>query len=727
VNRFLAAAFLLLLAAPARAEDGYDLWLRYRQMEASALAQYRPLATVVVSEGASPSLDAAKAELTQGLSGLLAKPVGAGGMTDGAVVIGTPASSPLIAGLKLPLGTLGREGYLIHSASLNGHTVTVIAADSDIGVLYGSFAFLRLIQTRQPVAHLDVASAPRLKFRLLNHWDNLDGTIERGYAGHSIFDWHKMPDYMDPRYTVMARADASVGINGIAVNNVSADVWMMSSMYIDKLAALADVLRPYGIRAYIAVRFSAPIELGKLKTADPADSQVQAWWKKEADRIYRRIPDFGGFVVKANSEGQPGPRDYNRSQAEGANVIADALAPHGGAVFWRAFVYSEKDPTDRAKQAYNEFKPLDGKFRDNVFVQTKNGAIDFQPREPAHPLFGAMPKTNLALEVQLTKEYLGQATHLVYLPQLFKEVLDWDTMAKGKGSTVAKVIDGSLEGHDQSAMVGVSNIGDDRNWTGAQFSQADWYGFGRLAWDPDLSAEAIAREWLDMTFTNDSVFVNRTVPMMLESREAVVDYMTPLGLHHLMATGHHYGPGPWVGDLPRPEQNPVYFHRADAKGLGFDRTPSGSDATSQYAPPIAKLFSGPDIPDRYLLWFQHTAWDHKMKSGRSLWDELVVHYDSGIAAVAGMRKTWAAMKPYVDAERWSQTAAFLAIQEKDAQWWRDASISYFETFSHKPMPAGHAPPPHDLAYYEAIYVPYAPGRTGYTAAPFHNKPKDPTE
>jgi len=289
------------------------------------------------------------------------------------------------------------------------------------------------------------------------------------------------------------------------------------------------------------------------------------------------------------------------------------------------------------------------------------------------------------------------------------------------------VIDGSLEGHDQSAMVGVSNIGDDRNWTGAQFSQADWYGFGRLAWNPDLGADAIAREWLGMTFTNDPAFVNQTVPMMIASREAVVDYMTPLGLHHQMATGHHYGPGPWVSDLARPEWNPVYYNRADAKGLGFDRTPSGSDATSQYAAPVAKLFSGADIPDRYLLWFQHVAWDHKMKSGRSLWDELVVHYDSGVAAVGEMRKSWAAMKPYMDDERWSQTAAFLAIQQKEAQWWRDASIAYFETFSHMPVPAGHALPPHDLAYYEAIYFPYAPGRPDYTAAPFHNKPKDPAE
>jgi len=728
--RLFAAVLLLFLTAPAmvaRAEDGYDLWLRYRPMEAEGQARYRPLATVIVGKAASPTLDAARAELSRGLSGLLGKAVGTGALADGAIVIGTPASSAFVARLKLPLNGLGKEGYLVRSVSLNGHGVTVIAANSDIGVLYGSFAFLRLIQTRQDIGHLDIASAPRMKFRLLNHWDNLDGTIERGYAGHSVFDWHKMPDYVDPRITMMARADASVGINGISLNNVSADPWALSPVYIEKMAALADSLRPYGIRIYVAAKFSAPVELGKLKTADPADPQVQAWWKKEVDSIYRRIPDFGGFVVKANSEGQPGPRDYNRSQAEGANVIADALAPHGGTMFWRAFVYSEKDPTDRAKQAYNEFKPLDGKFRDNAFVQVKNGAIDFQPREPAHPLFGAMPKTNLALEVQLTKEYLGQTTHLVYLPELFKEVLDWDTMAKGKGSTVAKVVDGSLEGHDTSAMVGVSNIGDDRNWTGAQFSQADWYGFGRLAWDPGLTSQEIAREWLGMTFTNDPAFARAVIPMMMASREAVVDYMTPLGLHHLMATGHHYGPGPWVGDLPRPDQNPVYFHRADANGLGFDRTPSGSDATSQYAPPIAKLFSGPDIPDRYLLWFQHVGWDHRMRSGRALWDELVFQYDKGIATVGEMRKSWAAMKPYVDAERWSQETAFLAVQEKEARWWRDASIAYFQTFSHRPMPAGHAPPPRDVEYYKAIYFPYAPGRPGYTAAPFRNTPIDPTE
>jgi alpha-glucuronidase len=725
MRRFVIAALLLLLAVPARAEDGYDLWLRYRPMEAAALAQYRPAATAIVMEGASPTLNAARDELVQGLSGLLDKPVAAGAITDGAVVIGTPASSPLVAGLKLPLTALGPEGYLIRSAMVAGHPVTVIAANGDIGVLYGSFAFLRLIQTRQPIARLDVASAPAIKIRKLDHWDNLDGTIERGYAGHSIFDWHKIPDFMDPRYIVLARADASVGINAISLNNVSADAWMLSPLYIEKVAALASVLRPYGIRVYVAARFSAPVEIGKLKTADPSDPQVQRWWKEEADSIYRLIPDFGGFVVKANSEGQPGPRDYGKSQADGANVIADALAPHGGTVFWRAFVYSEKDATDRHKQAYNEFKPQDGVFRDNVFVQTKNGAIDFQPREPVHPLFGAMPRTNLALEVQLTKEYLGFATHLVYLPVLWKEVLDWDTLCKGKGSTVARVIDGSLEGHDRSAMVGVANIGDDRNWSGSIFNQADWYGFGRMAWDLKLTPEHIAREWLGMTFGNDPAFTARIIPMMMASREAVVDYMTPLGLHHLMATNSHYGPGPWVSDLSRPEWNPVYYHRADARGVGFDRTPSGSDATSQYAPPIARLFAGPDIPDRFLLWFQHVAWDHKMRSGRILWDELVIHYDIGIATVGQMRRIWDGEKPHVDPERWTQTAAFLAIQEKEARWWRDACIAYFETFSHMPMPAGHAAPPHDLAYYKAVYFPYAPGAPGVTSAPFRSPPKDP--
>jgi alpha-glucuronidase len=616
----------------------------------------------------------------------------------------------LIKSLAEPLNELGREGYLIRSMTAQGHRVTVIAGNSDVGVLYGAFAFLKLIQTRQPIDGLDISSAPRLMVRILDHWDNLDGTIERGYAGFSIWDWHKMPDYMSPRYTDYARADASIGINGMVVNNVSSQAAMLTPLYIGRAAALAAVLRPYGIKIYFSARFSAPIEIGGLKSADPLDPAVLAWWKAKADEIYRAIPDFGGFLVKANSEGQPGPQDYHRTQADGANLLADAVAPHGGIVMWRAFIYSAENPEDRAKQAYSELVPLDGKFRDNVIIQAKNGAIDFQPREPFHPLFGALPHTGMFLEVQITKEYLGLATSLAYLAPLYEEVLHTDTYARGPGSTVARVIDGSLFGNKVTGMAGVANVGTDRNWSGSEFNQANWYAFGRLAWDPSASSRAIAEDWAKMTFSNDPKFVAPTVDMMMASREAVVDYMTPLGLAHLMATGHHYGPGPWVSDLKRPEWNPVYYHRADAAGLGFDRTATGSNAIAQYAPEAAAAFADPDrIPEKFLLWFHHVKWDHRMKSGRTLWDELIVHYDAGVAATARARTTWAAMKPYVDEQRFAEETAFLAIEEKEAQWWRDASIAYFQTFSKMPLPAGHAPPAHGLDYYKAIDYPYVPG------------------
>ena len=721
----LCGAILIFALAPlAQAEDGYDLWLRYHTVEQTALEQYRPLASELVVGASSPTLDVARDELVRGLGGLLGQPLSVKAqIADGAIIIGTPASSPVVADLKLPLKTVGDEGYLIRSVAVGGHPVTVIAANSDAGVLYGAFAYLRLLQTRQPLAHLAIASAPRIRIRMLDHWDNLDGTIERGYAGHSLWDWQKLPDYVDPRLVDYARADASVGINAISLNNVSADSMILTPDFLVKVKALADTFRPYGIRVYLAAKFSAPVELGGLKTADPADPAVKAWWADKVAAIYRLVPDFGGFVVKANSEGQPGPGDYHRSQADGANLIADALAPHHGVVMWRAFIYDTNNHEDRAKQAFSELHPLDGKFRDNVILQVKNGAIDFQPREPEHPLFGAMPHTNVALEVQLSKEYLGFATHLVYLPVLYKETLDVDTLAEGKGSTVARVVDGTLDHHALTAMVGDSNVGDDRNWTGGQFGQADWYGFGRLAWDHDLTPEQIAHEWLGMTFSNDPAFVDPVTQLMIASREAVVDYMTPLGLHHLMATGHHYGPGPWVSNLARAEWNPVYYHHADAQGLGFDRTPSGSNATGQYAPAMAKIFNNVDtIPEKYLLWFHHVSWDHRMKSGRTLWDELVVHYTRGVRTVHQMRESWAKMKPYVDARRYDQIAAFLAIQEKEAQWWRDACIAYFQTFSKRPLPAGYAPPPHSLAYYESLYHPYAPGNPGLTAAPFHDTP-----
>lgn len=710
--RLLVTVFVLAAPTLARAEDGYDLWLRYRPMEKAALAQYRPSVAALLPRGASPTIKAATDELQRGLAGLFGKPIAVAAQIsgDGTIVFGTPANSPLIKSLSETLSKLGPEGYLIRSMSAQGHKVTVIAGNSDAGVLYGAFAFLKLIQTRQSIDTLDVSSSPRLMVRILDHWDNLNGTIERGYAGFSIWDWHKMPDYMEPRYTDYARADASIGINGVVVNNVSAQAEILTPLYIRRAAALAAVFRPYGIKLYFSARFSAPIEIGGLKTADPLDPAVKAWWQATVDEIYRAIPDFGGFLVKANSEGQPGPGDYHRSHADGANMLADVLAPHHGIVMWRAFVYSAENPVDRAKQAYDEFVPLDGKFRDNVVIQAKNGAIDFQPREPFHPLFGALPHTNMFLEVQITKEYLGLATSLAYLAPLYEEVLHADSQARGPGSTVARVIDGSLFHGTLTGMAGVANVGTDRNWSGSEFNQANWYAFGRLAWNPDDSSRAIAQDWARMTFSNDAKFVAPVVDMMMASREAVVDYMTPLGLHHLMATGHHYGPGPWVSDLKRPEWNPVYYHHADAVGLGFDRTPTGSDATSQYAPPVAAEFA--DIartPEKFLLWFHHVPWGAKMKSGRTLWDELVIRYDEGVAATGRARETWAAMEPYVDAQRFAEETAFLAIEEKEAKWWRDACIVYFATFSKMPMPAGHAPPPQTLDYYKAIDYPYVPG------------------
>jgi alpha-glucuronidase len=701
-----------MLPTLAHAEDGYDLWLRYRPLEKEAMERYRPMATGFLPQGASPTIAATTAELQRGLAGLLGKdvPLLDAVRGDGAILYGTPASSALIAPLAGSLKTLGTEGYLIRSLISQGHRVTVIAANTDIGVLYGAFAFLRLVQTRQPIGALDIASAPRLKIRILDHWDNLDRTIERGYAGFSIWDWHKMPDYMDPRYADYARADASLGINGAVLNNVTANANILTPLYLPKVAALADIFRPYGIKVYLSANFSAPITIGGLKTADPLDPAVKAWWQAKVDEIYKYVPDFGGFLVKANSEGQPGPQDYHRTHADGANMLADALAPHHGIVMWRAFVYSAENTEDRAKQAYDEFVPLDGKFRDNVIIQAKNGAIDFQPREPFHPLFGALPHTNMFLEVQITKEYLGLATSLAYLAPLYEEVLHADTFARGAGSTVTKVIDGSLFGQKLTGMAGVANVGDDRNWSGSEFNQANWYAFGRLAWDPSLSSRGIAEEWTRMTFSNDPAFVKPVVDMMMASREAVVDYMTPMGLHHLMATGHHYGPGPWVDNLERPDWNPIYYHRADAAGLGFDRSSMGSNAVAQYARPVAKQFEGIDtIPEKFLLWFHHVPWDHRMASGRTLWDELIVKYDEGVAATTQARATWAAMKPYVDAQRFQEEAAYLAIEENEAHWWRDACIAYFETFSKMPLPAGHPAPAHDLSYYKAISFPFVPG------------------
>ncbi|WP_425480180.1 alpha-glucuronidase family glycosyl hydrolase [Xanthomonas cassavae] len=704
---------VLLPAAQVHAEDGYDVWLRYQPVDNAAALREHAQALVVA--GNSPTLQAARQELERGLQGLLgAAPQPTDAVTrDGTLLLG-PANAPQVAALKLHTADLGREGYLIQSVSVGGHRSIAIVGGSDIGALYGAFHFLRLLQTGQALTALNVRESPRLQLRMLNHWDNLDGVVERGYAGASLWNWQTLPGYLDPRYTDYARANASLGINGTVLNNVNAKAWSLTPQYLDKAAALAKVFRPYGIRVFLSARFSAPIEIGGLPTADPLDPQVQRWWRETADAIYARIPDFGGFLVKANSEGQPGPQDYGRTHADGANLLAAALAPHGGVVMWRAFVYSHEQPDDRAKQAYSEFMPLDGAFADNVIVQVKNGAIDFQPREPFHPLFGAMRKTPLMPEFQITKEYLGFSTHLAYLGTLFAETLQADTYARGKGSTVAKTVDGSVSNNAKrtrlTGMAGVANIGADRNWSGSLFNQANWYAYGRLAWNPSLSPEAIAQDWVRMTLSNDPAVVTPVVGMMLRSREAVVDYMTPLGLHHLMGRGHHYGPAPWDAGSERPDWDPVYYHRADRNGIGFDRSASGSNAAAQYAAPVARVFGDVRrVPEQYLLWFHHVSWDRRMASGRTLWGELVWHYDHGVDEVRAMRATWQGLAGRIDAPRYRQVAEFLAIQQDEAQWWRDASIAYFRSVSGRALPPGVAAPAHPLAYYQGLKFPYAPG------------------
>ena len=697
----LAQLLCALIAAPAaaRAEDGYDLWLRYRPLEAQLKRSYAVAANSMVVEGRSPTLLAAATELGRGVRGMLQQRP-ADELRDGAILLGTPTSSTLIRRLRLPVARLGAEGYLIRSARVNGSDVTVVTGNTDVGVLYGTFALLRRMQSGQPITDLDISSVPALKMRVLNHWDNLDGFVERGYAGESLWNWERMP-VIDQRVIDYARANASVGINGAVLNNVNANALVLTPAYLQKVKALADAFRPYGIRVYLSARFSAPVDLGGLKTADPLDPCVRAWWKGKADEIYRVIPDFGGFLVKANSEGQPGPQGYGRTHADGANMLADALAPHGGAVFWRAFVYAMGPDQDRIRAAYDEFKPLDGKFRDNVIVQVKNGPLDFQPREPFSPLFGAMPKTKLAMEVQLTKEYLGYSTHLAYLGTLWSEVLRSRTARPRSNSIAADTI---------VALSGVANTGSDRNWTGSHFDQANWYSFGRLAWDPRSDPRSIAEDWARLTWGNDPRLVQPVTQMMMGSLEAVVDYMTPFGLTHLMGTGHHHGPAPWISDLSTPSWNPAYFHKANKDGIGFDRTASGSNAVAQYAPSIARQFADVNrTPEELLLWFHHVPWTHRMKSGDTLWNALVKRYDRGVATVARMQAQWQSLRPLVDAGRHSEVAANLRAQHLEAIWWRDASIAYWQSLNGLPLPEGHAAPAHPLWYYKAIRFEDLPG------------------
>ncbi|XYI02712.1 alpha-glucuronidase family glycosyl hydrolase [Sorangium sp. So ce1128] len=691
-------------------ETGADLWLRYPKLPIPGrLAEYQAAFKRVVKSGSGASLDIAEDELVQGLSGLTGGTVETGTAVDGpgAVVIGT-ATASIIKDLPLAarLGALGPEGYLVETADVGGQSVIAVAGNTEVGVLYGTFALLRHAQSHSSLAGLSLTGSPRIEHRILNHWDNLDRSVERGYAGRSIWDWNALPGTLSPRYKDYARANASIGINGTVLTNVNANAQVLTPSYLTKVKALADVFRPYGIKVYLTARFSAPIEIGNLSTADPNNASVKQWWVSKVNEIYEQIPDFGGFLVKANSEGQPGPQDYGRTHADGANMLADALAPHEGIVMWRAFVYSDDSPADRIKQAHEQFKPLDGKFKNNVLVQAKNGPLDFQPREPFHPLFGSMPKTPLALELQITKEYLGEDTHLAYLGPLFEEVLKADTFADGEGSTVARVIDGTLHGYATTAIAGVSNVGDDANWTGSHMNQANWYVFGRLAWNPDLSSEAIAEEWVRQTFSNDPVVVTPVVQMMMSSHQAVVDYMTPLGLVHIMGSDHHYGPAPWVSNLSRAEWNPVYYHKADARGIGFDRTSSGSNAVAQYFGPVGQKFGSREtVPDDFLLFFHHVGWQDELSSGKTLWEELVHRYSHGVDEVGLLREAWESVEGRIDGQRFKDVTDFLKIQHYEARWWRDACLSYFGQVGNLQVPSGYAPLANTLSFYQGLSCP----------------------
>ena len=576
---------------------------------------------------------------------------------------------------------------------------TVITAASDAGLLYGAFHLLRLQQTGQTTTGLDIREQPAYDLRILNHWDNPNGTIERGFAGRSIFlnpDPERMKQY--------ARANASIGINGTVLNNVNAKPEALATENLEKVKVIADQLRPYGIRVYLSINFASPIKVGGLKTADPLDAGVISWWKDKMNEIYKMIPDFGGFLVKANSEGEPGPQDFGRTHADGANMLGKVLKPHKGIVMWRAFVYAPQSP-DRASQACLEFVPLDGQFADNVIIQIKNGPVDFQPREPYNPLFTSLQKTPMMVEFQITQEYLGAANHLVYLAPMWKEFFGWVKPASLK------------------AMAGVANIGDDTNWCGHHFAQSNWYAFGRLAWNPALTSEQIAEEWLSQTFGNEELRIKNEefslLSVMLRSREACVSYMMPLGIHHIFAGNHHYGPEPWYAPRGlRADWTPPYYHRADSIGLGFDRTLTGSANVKQYPEELCRLYNDINTcPENLLAWFHHVPWDHRMKSGRTFWDELCHKYDEGVREARHFLAVWDAMQPYVDCQRFDEVQRKLRIQARDAEWWRDACLLYFQTFSHRPIPQDVEHPVHNLDEMMQFVIPismYENPACGYT-------------
>ena len=610
MKKILLSLFILF-GLHAAAEDGHQLWLRYQPVNQAKVS----------CDLQSPTIDIARQELET--------------YWGHDITLSLDASMP------------DDDGYRISK--------NTITARNEAGLLYGAYALLR---------GEDKESHPAFPLRLLNHWDNLDGSIERGYAGESIFEWFHLDEQLIRDY---ARANASLGINGSVLNNVNASPNMLTTRYLKEVKKIADILRPYHIKVYLSINFATPMALKETKTADPLDKSVARWWKKKAKEIYKLIPDFGGFLVKANSEGQPGPGDFGRTHADGANMLADAVKPYGGIIMWRCFVYGANHKgEDRVKQAVSEFKPLDGQFRDNVILQTKNGPLDFQPREPYSPIFDQIKETPNMVELQITQEYLGQSRHLVYLAPMWKEFFSFVSPKQLKG------------------IAGVANIGKDRNWCGHHFSQANWYAFGRLAWNPDLSSEAIAKEWLEQTFTTNKQFVDVMTMLMQESREACVKYMMPLGLHHIFKFDHHYGPEPdgFIASYPL-EWCPVYYHKANKDSIGFDRSHTGTDATSQYRPEIARKYDNIETcPENLLLWFHRVPWTYRMKDGSTLWESLQFEYQSGVIIVETIQATWHnKMRHYVDEQRWREVDERLTDQLQNAREWRDVCLGYFRQFA----------------------------------------------
>ena len=747
----LAAALMAAPASGSSPDDGSDLWLRYERVsDAERLRQYRDTVSTIVVENAGrnvlyrhtenlrmepgsgerlvrTTLEAARGELVRGLGGMLDRRLPVEDrlgqrIPDGAVIVGTRTSSEAVKRhvSRRELRSAGDDGYVIRSLRQRGRTFTVIAGNTELGALYGTFGFLRRMQTQQPIRHLDVSESPRIANRHLNNWEttrlyagnNASGTGGLNGENGTIFNFaatgpsadRNLPVILD-RYLVTARALASVGINGFEINLVNADNVYLTPAYIAQEAALADALRPYGIRISLAINYTAPTDPRFApdtltnEQLDPYGDAFRGWWSRKARELQTAIPDFMGFTVKANSEGQPGPQDFGYDHGDGANGIAAAVAPLGMKIYWRTFVYNAEVDPDRLKRAYLEFGPIDDerRFLDNVFLQTKNGPLDFQAREPFHPMFGRMENTNQALELQITQEYTGHDKMLTYLAPMWEEVLKTDTYATDEDGEllerrrVGDIVDGTAQGHSDTAIVGVANLGNADNLTGHHFSQANLYAFGRQAWDWRSDSEDVAEEWVRMTWSNDRRVVGTLVQLMMGSWEALVSYQTPLGVAHQFTSSGHYHPNPSEWFI-RDDWSPVYYNRADSAGLGFDRSPTGSNFVAQYFPTLEARYGNlATVPEDLMMWFHHVPWDHPMRSGRIFWDELVYRYQMGVQYVTWMRETWDSLEPYIDARRFAEVKAKLAIHEADAANWRDTCVSYWQQFSGRAIPVDDAP------------------------------------